>query len=302
MPLKNQLHIDKLLSNISVAYRNKSYVAMEIFPEVKVQNDSDLYRIYERNFRVPHSARSPKAVANEWDFNVTTASYLLERHSLRQFVSDTEARNYDISDLRADATENLTDAILRRMEKSAASLITTTSWSLSISLTSIAAWNATTTVDPVAHYDTAQSTLVLNSGYKGNLSAMGRSAWVALKNNAQIIDRVKYTSQEISENVVAALVGVEKILVSEQVEDTAHEGASGGSVITAMWNDAVYLGYRAPNPGPMVPSAGYVFRSSIPMVKRYREEDRESDVIEVDMEYQIKVVASLAGLIIKDVV
>lgn len=301
MPLKNQLHVDKLLSNVSVMYRNQSYVAMELFPEVPVVNSSDLYRVYERNFRVPETARAPGAVAKEWDFNVSTSTYVLERHSLRAFIPDTSARNYDISDLRADQTIHLTDGLLRRLELSTANLITTTSWSLNLSLTSIAAWNATTTVDPVGHYDTSVATVLRNSGMKMNVTGMGRDAYHALKNNGQIIEKIKYTGKDYGEAIIAGLIGMEKLVVSDMAQDTAAEGASGGSVIASMWGDAVFVGYKPANPGPLVASAGYVFRSNIPMVKRYREEDRESDVIEVDMEYSVRAVASLAGFVIKDV-
>ena len=54
MPFKSQLHVDTLLSNISVKYRSNEFIAMKIFPEVQVQKDSDRYRIYAPNFRLQH--------------------------------------------------------------------------------------------------------------------------------------------------------------------------------------------------------------------------------------------------------
>lgn len=299
MPLENQLHVDQLLSNISVKYRNSNYVAMEIFPEVPVKKSSDLYRVYQRNFRIPDTLRSHKGVANEHDFEVSNASYALERHALKSYVSDHDADNYDITDLRSDATEELTDTILRRMEKSVASLITTTSWSLNLTLASTAAWNATTTVDPVAHFDTGTATLVNNCGMHPNIAAMGLSSWHAFKNNAQILDRIKYTSKEVGPEIAKNLIGAEKLVVAMASEDTSNLGAAES--ISAMWSDRVLWAYRPASAGPLKASAGYIFRKNIPMVKRYREEERESDAIEVNMEYSVKIVASLAGFIIADV-
>jgi len=303
MPLENQLHIDGLLSNVSVKYRNQSYIAMDLFQEVAVKKSSDLYRVHERNFRVPESLRSPKAVAKEWDFNVSTASYVLERHSLKAYVSDGDAENYDLADLRSDTTEELTDAILRRLEKSVASLITTTSWSLSLSLSSTQTWNATVTggFDPIAHCDTATAVTVLNSGNKPNRIAMGLTAKNALKNNNLVLDRIKYTSKEVNEGILASLIGVEKFLVSTQVQDTADEGASTGAAISSLWGDNVLMAFAPPAPGPLKASAGYIFRKNLPMVKRWRVEERESDAIEVNMEYQVKVVSSLSGFLIANV-
>jgi len=299
MPFENQLHIDQLLSSISAKYRNQNYVAMELFPEVAVKKSSDLYRIYQRNFRIPQTLRSHKGVAREWDFEVSTASYNLARHALKGYVADNDADNYDISDLRQDMTDELSDRILARLEKSVSSLITTTSWSLNLSLTSTAAWNATTTVDPVSHFDTGTATVVNNSGLSPNIAGMGLAAWQALKNNAQILDRVKYTSQEVGMNIVAKLIGAEKLVVAMMSEDTSALGAAES--ISALWTDRVFWAYRPAAPGPLKPSAGYVFRKALPMVKRYRVEERESDAIEVNMEFQVKVVASLSGFIIADV-
>jgi len=299
MPLINQVHVDTLLSNVSIKYRNESYVAMEIFPEVAVKKTSDLYRVYQRNFRLPHTLRADGAEAQEHSFDVSTASYLLERHSLKDHVSDTKAENYDLADLRAETTEELTDVILRRMENSVATLITTTSWSQNLSLAATAAWNATTTLDPISHTDTGTTTIVNNSGKQPNIIAMGLGAWQALKNNAQILDRVKHTSAEVTEAMLAALIGVDKLVVAKQSQDTSALGAAES--ISAMWNDAVLLAYRADRPGPLKPSAGYIFRKSLPLTKRWRVEERESEAIEVGMEYQAKVVSSLSGFLIKDV-
>ena len=35
MPLKNQLHVDQLLSNVSVKYSNAEYIADKVFPRCR---------------------------------------------------------------------------------------------------------------------------------------------------------------------------------------------------------------------------------------------------------------------------
>src|SRR5687767_8392589 len=122
MPFANQVHVDTLLSNVSVKYRNQDLVALEVFPEVQVKKTSDIYRVYDRNFKIPETKRSNRGVAREHEFEVSTASYNLVRHSLKSYVSDTDAQNYDLADLRAETTEELTDVILRRIELDVANL------------------------------------------------------------------------------------------------------------------------------------------------------------------------------------
>lgn len=299
MPLINQIHVDSLLSNVSLKHKVSGFIAMDLFPEVSVKKSSDLYRVYQRNFRIPETKRAAKAEARQHSFDVSTATYVLERHALKDFVSDTEAENYDLADLRAEVTEELTEKILMRLEKSVADMFTTTSWSQNVSLAATACWNATTTVDPVSHFDTGTALIVLNAGVKPNVAAMGLPQFQAFKNNFQVLDRIKYTSKELGPDIAGALIGVDKMLIATASNDTAALGASDS--VAAIWGDFAVLAHAPKAPGPLKPSAGYIFRRSLPMVKRWRVEERESECVEVNMEYQAKVVSSLAGFMINNV-
>jgi len=294
------VHVDQLLSGVSIKYRNKNFIAMEVFPELQVKKDSDKYRIYDRNFRLPETARANKGLAKEHSLEVTTGSYALEEHALVDYVSDRDKANYDEADLRVDVTEELTDKILLRLEKSVADLFTSTQWSQNVSLSAAQQWsNDTVTSNPIPQMDTAGTVVLENSGYEPNISIVPHRAMVAAKNHSSIIDRIKYTSIDITPAMLAGLFDTQKLLVPKAVIDTAAEGIS--SSISALWGDNVFRGYRPDSAGPLKPSCGYVFRSSKPLVKGWREERRASDAIEVGMLYQAKVVASLAGYLIKDV-
>jgi len=309
MPLKNQLHVDQQLSNISIKYQNKNYIAMELFPEVPVKKDSDLYRIYDRDFRLPETKRANKGVANEASFNVTTGQYILSQESLKDYVSDRDAENYDISDLRADTTEFLTDKILLRLEYDAAQLIvnqtssgnTNTSWSLKHSLSTAQQWSLdSVTSNPIPQMDTAATVVLENSGMVVNYAMLPHRVLIAAKNHGSVIDRIKYTSADITPAMIAGLFDLPQLLIGKAVIDSAAQGATATS-IGAVWGDNVFVGYKPAKASPLVPSAGYIFRNNIPMVKRWRVEERQSDAIEVNMHYQVKVVASLSGYLLQDV-
>jgi len=301
MPLANQLHVDKLLSNISVKYQNTEYIADQVFPRMPVKLDSDLYRIWVRNFRIPETKRAPKAVANEHNFEVTTASYLLEDHALKNYVGDEEADNYDITDLRADMTEELTDVIMRMREKKVADLFTTTNWSLNVSLAAANAFNANTTVsNPIPVFDTAATTVIQNSGYKPNFGILPRDAFVACKNHVSVLDRTKYTTSEMTPAMLAGLFDLPELLIPISSVDTSAPGTT--EAISQIYGDIAFVGYKAPNPSPMKPSCGYTFMKNMPMVRRWRDEERKAEAIEVQIKFQPKIVASLTGYLIKDVV
>lgn len=299
MPQKNQLHVDTLLSGISIKYRNNNFIAMEVFPEMQVKKDSDKYRVYDRNFRLPETARADKAVAREHDFHVSTASYVLEEHALKDYVTDRQAENYDLASLRSDTTEELTDKILLRLEKHVADLFSSSHWSQNVSLSAAQQWSSdTTTSNPVPIMDTANTTVIEQSGFTPNISIVPHRVMIAAKNHSSIIERIKYTSIDITPAMLAGLFDTPKMLVPKAVIDSSAEGVAAS--IAPIWGDNVFVGYRAPSASPLKPSAGYVFRNSIPMVSRWRVPERRGEAIEVGMLYQAKVVASLAGYLITD--
>src|SRR3990167_2135978 len=303
MPFRNQVHIDVLLANVSVKYSNKNYIAEQVFPRVPVKKDSDLYRTWVRNFRIPETRRADRARSREYYFEVSTGNYALERHALSAMIGDREAANYDIADLRADTTEALTDALDRRRELNVATLFTTTNWSLNVSLAATAAFSANTTVsNPIPIFDTAATTIIANGGGGGDMIKFGilpRNGFVSCKNHVSVLDRTKYTSAEMTLSMLQALFDLPQLLVPQARPGTAALGIA--DVIANIWGDNAFVGYKPSSPGPLKASAGYMFGYERPLVKRWREEAHASECVEVEREEVPKVVASLSGYLIRDI-
>jgi hypothetical protein len=299
MPTIGSVREDKLLGNLSAKYRNAEFVADRVFPMVSVKKNSDVYRVYERQFRLPETDRAIGAEAKQHNFLVSSSSYVLEKHGLKEFIADDIKSNYDVGDLMADTVEELTDTILRRMEKSVLDLFTTTSWSQNTSLAAANAWTANTTVsNPILAVDTATSQVLLNSGKMPNVGLMNHAGLEPTKNHVSILDRVKYVSAEVSEVMLAGLFGLEELMISRAGIDSSAEGAT--SSLGYILGDVFWTGYRA-RPSLKSQGAGFIFRKPQPLVKRWREESRESDVVEVNMQYVPKIVSSLSGYLIKDI-
>lgn len=301
MPLKSQIHVNQLLSNVSIQYKNQSYLWDKIFPIVNVTKDSDLYRVYDRNYRIPTTNRAPKGVANEMEFEFSTASYNLEQHALKDYVGVDEEINNDMGSLQVDTTEYLTDAIYRRMEFNMSELFTKTSWSLSVSLATAALFSANTmTSDPIAVFDTGTSVVIANAGATPNFAFTNRADYVSMKNHIAILDRVKYTSADIGQNAIAALIGVSEFLVSTAIYNTGQEGAVSGTAAggTTFFNKKSFIGYKAPAAGMKQMSAGYTFMNSAPRVRTWVDNERNATAVEVEVKFQPKVVASLTGYLI----
>jgi hypothetical protein len=299
-PLKSSLHVNQLLSNVSVKYSNSEYIADKCAPKVMVTKDTDLYRVFDRDFRVPDSKRAPKGVAREFGYNFSTASYSLEQHALKDYVGVDEAENVDQMNMQVETTENLTDAIYRRRELSFSALFTASSWSLNVSLAATAVFSANTTAsDPVPVFDTAASTIIANSGKTPNFGILPRAGMISCKNHVSILDRVKYTSGEVTEKMLAGLFGLPEMHVPTAVQDTAHEGVA--SAISGFMDDFAFVGWKASSPGLKTPSCFYEFQRSGPRVRSWKDEERNAQAIEVECKFQFKVVASLTGFLINNI-
>ena len=85
--------------------------------------------------------------------------------------------------------------------------------------------------------------------------------------------------------------------VPTAVQDTAAEGVAAS--ISAMWGNSAFLGWKPASPGMKTPSCGYTFIKNAPRVKKWYDDERSADAIEVEVKFQPKVVASLTGYLIK---
>lgn len=303
VPLRSQLHVDQLLSNVAVKYRNERFIHDKVFPMVPVKKQSDVYRTYNRNWQIPETRRAIGGLAREHQFEIGTSQYTLQKEALKSFVPDTAADNYDITDLRSDVTEELTEKIMMRKESDCAALFTTTSWSLGASLAADATW-VTGSALPIPLFDTAAATVVGNSGQRPNYAIIPLDSYNALKNHTTVVDRVKYTSKELSPAIVGALIGINELLVPDMYVDSGLYGASAATgAVASLWKtDFAFLGFKPAAPGFYALSSGYMFQRAKPLVRRWREEEREADCIEVDCEYTFRVVASLSGYYINNTI
>jgi len=298
MPNINVIHVDKVLSEISVQYKNNEYIADSIFPKVPVKKISDKYFVFDRDYKIPETGRAIGGKSREADFNLSTASYLLKKEALKTYISDDEVDNYDLGTLKADATEYLTDKINLKKEYDANALLDATgTWSLQHSLA--VAWSTnSTTSDPIPSVNTAMATLVGYSGMPANFMSLPYKAELALKNHVSILDRVKYTSQEVTSKILSGLFGINEIVVPKAVYDTS---ATPTESMAFVFDKYAFIGYKAPRPAPRSISFAYMFEKQTPRVKTWRDEERESEAVEVNVQYQMKVVCSLCGYLIKGV-
>ena len=309
MPSSQQIHRDRPLENISVAYKSERLIADRLAPRVPVVHESDTYFVYAKDsLTLPQTIRANGASANEASWNISTSSYVLTQHALKGLVTDRDRSNADEAiRLDIDTTEYLTEKILMRKEIDLANIVTTAAnWANATSLSSTLAWNQNTTLsNPIAYVDSACSVVASQSGKIPNTVVLNDPTFRAAKEHISIVDRIKYTSPDsVTDQILAKLFNVQQVLVAGGIQNTGQEGQADS--MGWIWTDMAFVAYIEQNPGLRKPSALCQFTKTEfgnpYKVKRWREEEREGDFIEVSSLFQNKVVASDCAYIIVNTV
>lgn len=271
MPKMQDAHIDRALTNISVAYLQdaSAFIADKVFPIIPVKRQSDVFYIYNKGDFMRDEARVRGAASESagGDYGVEASSpYYCRKHAFHKDVTPEERANYDEPlDADTDATDFVSQKMLIRREMEWASKFFQPGvWSTEISGVASGAadnqalqWNLPTS-DPIGDITNASVKMASMTGYKPNKLVLSPFAFNALKNHEDILDRIKYTQRGIvTEDLLATLFGVEQVHVAWAVVNSAAKGAT--DAVDFIYGKHAMLCYAAPRPALRKPSAGYVF-------------------------------------------
>lgn len=324
MPTKGQAHIDRALTNMSVAYMQEpgAFIASKVFPRIPVKKQSDVYFKYNKGdfFRDEARVRGGGTESAGGEYNIETADpYYCKVHAFHKDVNEQERANHD-EPLNADqdATDFVTQKMLVRREVDWASKFFITGvWGCEVD-----GVDATPGSNQALKFDSDSSDpirVVANSivdmasqtGFKPNTLVLSPHVFYALKNHGDILDRIKYTQKGIvTADLLAALFEVDRVFVPWGVVNEVNQGATDD--IDFIMGKHMLLMYVNPRPGLKKPSAGYTFTWTgfegsgefgnrivrIPMDTLGIGTER----IEAEMAFDHKVIASDVGCFFKDIV
>lgn len=294
-PTLRDMHIDSAMTEISIAYRNRNYIAPQVFPIVPVEKKSDYYFVFGRGdwFRDDVEVRAPGARARRVDYTLSSASYVCITYALSKGVTDEERENAD-APLRPDtqASEFVTDMLQRAMERRVASMITTcANWASASTPSTV--WSNPAS-DILADIENARNAIISSIGVEPNLALMSQDVWRYVKNHPDLLDRIKYTQRGVmTKDLFAGLIEVDKFLVGTALYNSAKEGATDS--MAYIWGNCFWLGYVPPRAALMEPAAGYVLQWGANVANRYREDQEHQDVIEVQQSMDEVITGSDAG-------
>lgn len=305
-PSSSAVHVDAILTNISVAYMQQAanFVAPQIFPIVPVDKKSDKYFTYTKNdwFRDEAQLRADGTESAGGGYNISTSSYSADVWAFHKDVGDQVRANADAPiNPDREAAEFVTNRLLMKMETQfMATYFGTSVWADDYTPTNL--WDDYTASDPINDIETAKQEILSNTGYEGNTLLLGYAVFKALKNHPDIVDRVKYTSsQTVTSDMLARMFEVDRVVVAKSVKATNNEGGTEAYAFNA--GKHALLVHSAKTPGLLQPSGGYVFSwtgvsqglGSTIGTSRFRMDSLKADRIEGEMGFDMKVVAADLG-------
>jgi hypothetical protein len=312
-PTFAQVHIDAPLTQISVAYQQdaSNFIAERVFPGLNVAKQSNKYFVYDRNafFRDHMQKRAAGAESAGSGYGLSNDSYFCDVWALHKDISDFDRTNTDAPlDSDGAAVRFITQNGLIRKERNwATNFFTTGIWSTDASVTQ---WSNYVSSDPIGDIDTGKETILTATGQNANTLVLGLQVFNRLKNHPDIVDRVKYTSSRVvTEEILASLLGVSRVLVPKAIADTTAEGKAAAPAL--IHGKHALLCYVAPSPGLEEVSAGYTFNwtgfapgfSGMGMaMEKLRMDHLKSDRIEGHMAFDQKVVSAQCGYFLGSVV
>ena len=228
--MRNLGHIDRALTNISVAYMQSAdaFIADKAFPIIRVQKQSDVYFEYSKadNFRneVQERGRGAESAGGNWNARIADP-YYCRKYAYHYDITEEERVNYDKPlDVERDTVEWLGHKMLLKRELDfAGKFFKTGVWGRDKDKAA-AKWSSQSS-DPVKDVNDAMLEMAEETAVKPNYAIISPDVFYALKNHEAIIDRIKYTQKGIvTLDLIASLFELDRILVEEDEPEELHAG------------------------------------------------------------------------------
>ena len=315
-PEMKELQISGPLANVSIAYRNKTYIADRMFNILdNVAPKAKIARYLKGAwFRDEAGIRGPGARANRGGYPVDYLDIATKEYAFAKEVTDEDRRNALVQGApplkpEQDALEYATDKIDLKKERRVASLVITGTWSGVAGEDAAGLWAAGTGNTFLTDVRARIETIRANTGLKPNVLELDFGTYNSLKEESTVLDKIKYTERGVlTKELIAAILELEEVIIGEAIYSTAKEKKDGTDFTAAnVWEKnagkgSAFLFYRPPAPGLKVPAAGYQARIAYENGQprrsvMWRENAEHQDVYEVAEETDILITGADLGFL-----
>jgi len=326
-PTRSQVHADKPLTNMSVAYVQKQdgFVADKVFPIVPVEHQSDTYYVFNMGDfnRDEAKDRAPGTESAGGGFSLTTTTYTCKVKAFHKDLPWQHLNNQDQSvNLERAAVEFVTNKMLiakenQWMSSFFAASVWTSDWdgvaSSPNGTSTFYQWSDYTNSNPVQDLELASLTILQRSGYRPNKLVLGAEVYSKLKNHPDIIERISggatnAAPAKVTRQLMANIFEVDEVVVAEAIQNTAKEGQTASHSFIS--GKKALLVYAAPSPSLFSPSAGYTFSWSSYIggsemgigMDRFEMRHLKSDRVEGEIGFSQKATAADLGVFFDTIV
>ena len=304
------------LANVSVAYRNKSYIADRLFTIINKVSPRAKITKYLKGawFRDEAAIRAAGTDAARGTIPMDSVSVSTREYAFAKEVTDEDRRDAKVAgapplDPDNDAIEYASDKIDLKKERRVASLILDSTWCGVAGEDAEGGWAAGDSNTFIDDVETRIETIRMNTGVRPNVLMLSANILPEIKQESTVLDRIKYTERGIvTAALLAAMFDLEECLVGDAIYSSAAEAAAGDDFTAVnVWEKnaskgSAFLCYRPKKPGLKIPAPGYQARVAYEdgqarRTSKWRENSRHQDVYEVAEETDILQTGSYLGFL-----
>jgi hypothetical protein len=296
------VHLDQILTNVSIGWPNNALVGERLFPTVTVNKQSGKYYIFGREAWLTETSdlRAPGTEANEVPgFTVSNDTFYAQEHALQIAVTDEEREMVDSPFApERDGTNLVTSKIWLAREVAMQTLVSVAAnyaSGLSTTLVGTAQWSDYTGAShPIKDIRTAMRAVHAKVFFEPNTAIIPYVVMSYMEDHPDLIARIQYAERAIlTPEIIAAIVGIQNVIVPGVALATGPVGALGNAVTAGyLWGKDVVLAWVPSSPGLKIPAFAYefawTFGGTPQVVDRWREEKRASDLLRVRRRYDLK--------------
>lgn len=315
-PTRAQIHVNRPLTNISIAFRQaaENFVADKVFPIVPVPQQGNQYNIYDIDdwYRDDVQRRTPGTESAGSGWAIDRDTYFCDPFAIHKDVTDADRANADEPiDMDRDATNFVSQQMMIKREREwVSAFFVTGNWTGSTTGTDVTPgvlWSAVGST-PIEDVQAQNDSIAEKTGFKPNTMVIGPEVFTQLKSHPDILDRIKYTERGIvTKDLLASLFDLERVLVPMATRNTSQENITAS--FDFLYGKNALLCYVTPTPGIQIPTAGYTFswtglgqNNFGDAIKKFRMEHLESDRIEQNSAFDQKLVTANLGMFFSAVV
>lgn len=296
--------IDPVLTNVAQGYRHPEMVGHALFPRVPVQvAGGQILEFNKESFRLYNARRAPGSATKRIEFGYLGKPFALVQDSLEgkvPFEHLRDANRMPGVNLGTRATNGVMRALALALEKEQADIARNAANYDANHVIDLAAakWTDDTN-NPNKDLDTGKTAIADTIGMEPNTLVLSRAAFYAAKNNANVVNRFKYTSKEsITPEMLANLWDLERVVVGKAI---SFDDAGNA---TALWGADAVLAYVPAAPSGMEePSYGYTYTmEGHPVVEQaYQDRNSKSWIYPVTYERAPVLSGMTAGYLLQNV-